>query len=97
MNLSFQIQSEPKNPMLGITQPEVIEAVDENGSSMILHRRSERPALHYYNNGSFRGPQHLRQLEPHWPRRQDATTIKSLKAKVGIVLLSGTSAGNRDR
>src|SRR6478672_11280833 len=31
MNLSFQIQSEPKNPMLGITQPEIVSAVDESG------------------------------------------------------------------
>ena len=31
MNLSFQIQSEPKNPMLGVTQPEVISAKDEHG------------------------------------------------------------------
>ncbi|MCE9562984.1 MAG: STN domain-containing protein, partial [Planctomycetes bacterium] len=35
MSLQFQIQSEPKNPMLGVTQAEVISAVDENGASLL--------------------------------------------------------------
>ena len=36
MNLNFQIQSEPKNPMLGVTQAEIISAIDENGASMVM-------------------------------------------------------------
>ena len=89
MNLSFQIQSEPKNPMLGITQPEVISAVDENGSSMIMHRNPNERS-YYYNNGSFRGHNTYGNLNLTRGDK-NATKIKSLKAKVGIVLLSGTS------
>jgi hypothetical protein len=89
MNLSFQIQSEPKNPMLGITQPEVITAVDENGSSMIVHRDPNQRS-YYYNNGSFRGHNTYGNLNLTRGDK-NATKIKSLKAKVGIVLLSGTS------
>lgn len=89
MNLSFQIQSEPKNPMLGVTQPEVLSAVDENGSSMIMHRNPNERS-YYYNNGSFRGHNTYGNLNLTRGDK-NATKIKSLKAKVGIVLLSGTS------
>ena len=91
MNLSFQIQSEPKNPMLGITQPEVISAVDETGSSMVVQRNPNDRSYYYgYNNGSFRGHNSYGNLNLTRGDK-NATRIRALKAKVGIVLLSGTS------
>jgi hypothetical protein len=89
MNLGFQIQSEPKNPMLGVGIPEIISAVDENGTSMVMPR-NPNDRSYYYNQGSFRGHNTYGNLTL---TRGDktATKIKSLKAKVGIVLLSGTS------
>jgi len=92
MNLSFQIQSEPKNPMLGVTQPEVISAVDESGLSMVVHRNPNDRSYYYnqYNNGSFRGHNTYGNLNLTRGDKS-ATKIKSLKAKVGVVLLSGMS------
>ena len=89
MNLNFQIQSEPKNPMLGVMQPEIISATDENGASMVMPR-NPNDRSNYYNNGSFRGHNTYGNLNL---TRGDktATKIKSLKAKVGVVLLTGTS------
>jgi len=89
MSLSFQIQSEPKNPMLGVMQAEVVSAVDESGASMVLNRNPNERS-YYYNNGSFRGHNTYGNLNL---TRGDktATKIKALKAKVGIILLTGTS------
>ena len=95
MNLSFQIQSEPKNPMLGVTQPEIISAVDENGGSLMPPKtRNDRVVLR--QPGSFRGHNTYGNLNL---TRGDktATTIKSLKAKIGIMLLSGTEPRDRGR
>lgn len=91
MNLGFQIQSEPKNPMLGVTQPEVISAVDEAGLSMVVHRNPNDRSYYYNNyNGSFRGHNSYGNLNLTRGDK-NATRIKSLKAKVGIVMLSGMS------
>jgi hypothetical protein len=89
MNFNFQIQSEPKNPMLGITQPEIISAVDENGSSMIMPRNPNDRSS-YYNPGSFRGHNTYGNLNLTRGDKS-ATRIKSLKGRIGIVLLAGTS------
>jgi hypothetical protein len=90
MNFNFQIQSEPKNPMLGVTQPEVLSAVDENGSSMVMPRNPNDRSAYYNNPGSFRGHNTYGNLNLTRGDK-NATKIKLLRAKVGIVLLSGTS------
>lgn len=89
MNLSFQIQSEPKNPMLGVTQVELIRAVDEFGGSLAVPR-NQNDRSNYYSNGSFRGFNTYGNVALS---RGDKTarTIKVLKAKMGILLLAGTS------
>lgn len=89
LNMYIQIMSEPKNPMLGVGQVEVISAVDEFGGSLVIPR-NPNDRSNYYNNGSFRGFNTSGYLNL---TRADkgATMIKSLKAKVGIVLLSGTA------
>jgi hypothetical protein len=89
MNLSFQIQSEPKNVMLGITQAEVVSAVDENGGSLMMPK-NPNDRSNYYNNGSFRGNNTYGNLNLTRADKS-ATTIKSLKGRVGIILLAGTT------
>ena len=90
MNLNFQIQSEPKNPMLGVTQAEVISAVDDLGTSLVPpNDRNNRSS--YYENRGMRGHNTYGNLNLTRGGGKDATTIKSLKAKIGIILLSGTS------
>jgi hypothetical protein len=88
LNLSFQIQSEPKNPMLGITQPELTEAKDEFGGSLLPVQDRNNFRSNYYG-GSFRG--HNTYMNVALNRNdRSASTIKSLKGRVGIVLLAGT-------
>jgi hypothetical protein len=89
INLNFQIQSEPKNPMLGITTIEVISAVDELGGSLAPPKDPNNRS-NYYNNGSFRGHNTNGNLNLN-RNDKNATTIKSLKARLGINLLSGTA------
>ena len=89
MNLNFQIQSEPKNPMLGVTQAQVISAVDEFGASLAPPKDPNNRS--YYENRGMRGHNTYGNLNLTRGGGKDATTIKSLKAKIGIILLSGTS------
>lgn len=90
MTLSFQIQSEPKNPMLGVTQPVLTEAKDDLGGSLLPPKNGDGGYRSgYYNSGS-RG--HNSYMSVNLTRGdRAATTIKSLKGRVGIVLLSGSA------
>lgn len=89
MNLSFQVQSEPKNPMLGIMQPELTEAKDDLGGSLLPPQdRNGYRSSNYYSSG-YRG--HNTYMSVNLLRgNRDATTLKSLKGRVTIVLLAGT-------
>ena len=89
MSLSFQIQSEPKNPMLGTTQPELTEAKDDLGGSLLppQERNNGFRSSNYYNGG-YRG--HNTYMSVNLTRGdRAATTLKSLKGRIGIVLLAG--------
>lgn len=89
MNLSFQIQSEPKNPMLGVTQPELLEAKDELGGSLLPPRERGDFRSSNYMNGGSRG--HNTYMSVNLTRGdRAATTLKALKGRVGVVLLAGT-------
>ena len=91
LSMSFQIQSEPKNPMLGVLQPELTEAKDELGGSLLLPqqpqgRRSYYP--NYYNSGAST---HNSYMNVNLTRSdRSATKIRSLKGRVGIILMAGT-------
>ncbi len=87
ISLSMQIQSEPKNPMVGVAQPELIEAVDEFGSSLLPPRERQSFSSGYLS-GSTRG--HNSYFSVSLSRGDRAgKTIKKLKGRVGIVLLAG--------
>lgn len=91
MNLNFQVQSEPKNPMLGISQVELVSATDNLGGSLAPPRdRNEYEYRSgYYNRGSR---SHTQSMGVNLTRGdRGATSIKHLKGKVRIELLSGTS------
>lgn len=88
MNLNFMVQSEPKNPMLGTTQVELTEAKDDRGGSL-LPPKEQNGYRSNYLNGGFRG--HNTYASVNLVRGdRGATAIKSLKGRMGIVLLSGT-------
>jgi hypothetical protein len=88
MNLNFMVQSEPKNPMLGTTQVELTEATDDRGGSL-LPPKEQNGYRSNYINGGFRGHNTYGSVNLVRADR-GATTIKSLKGRMGIVLLSGT-------
>lgn len=88
MNLNFMVQSEPKNPMLGTTQVELTEAKDDLGGSL-LPPKEQGGYRSNYINGGYRG--HNTYASVNLVRAdRGATTIKSLKGRMGVVLLSGT-------
>src|SRR5262249_25601223 len=85
LNLSFQVQSEPKNPMLGTMPAEVIEATDDTGASLVPPKDPNNSRSHYYNN-NYRTHNAYANLSLV---RLDktATMIKKLKGKVGVILI----------
>lgn len=93
INLSFQVQSEPKNPILGASPAELLVATDETGSSLVPPKTDNNNGYSsrsgYYNSGS-RGHNATGNVQLVRAGK-DATTVKSLKGKIGIVLLAGTS------
>ena len=90
MNLSFSVQSEPKNPMLGLSQAELVEATDDLGGSLLPPKeRGTSYSSNYYNRGTR---SHTQSMSVNLSRGDRAATrIKSLKGKVRVELLSGTA------
>lgn len=89
LNLNVQILSEPKNPMLGVTKVELISGVDDLGGALTAPRGPNQNQVNYYNNGMSRGHNVGGNLALSRADKT-ATAIKTLKAKAGIILLSGT-------
>jgi hypothetical protein len=88
MNLSFQIQSEPKNPILGATQAEVLAATDDAGASLVPPKDPNTVRSQYYGGGMYRT--HSAHANVALVRVDKAATkLRTLKAKVGVVMLSG--------
>ena len=89
MNLSFSVQSEPKNPMLGVSQPDLTEATDNLGGSLLPPKEQNGYRTSYYNRGSR---SHNMSVSVNLSRGdRGATSIKSLKGTVRVELLSGTA------
>ena len=90
INLNFQIQSEPKNPILGTLPAELTAATDETGASLVPPKDGNNNSSRSYYNGGQRG--HNAYGNVNLVRAgKDATTIKTLKGKIGIVLLAFAS------
>ena len=88
IGFSFQVHSEPKNPILGTLPAEVTVATDELGGNLVPPKDPNNVRSSYYNNGSYRG--HNAYGNVNLLRAsKDATTLKTLKGKMGIVLLAG--------
>lgn len=92
LSLNFQVQSEPKNPMLSVGQAELLVATDNLGGSLVppRERNDYEYRSGYYNRG---GRSHTQSIGVNLVRAdRGATSIKALKARVRIELLSGTSS-----
>ena len=92
VSLQFNLFSEPKNPLLGMSlQPAVISAEDDLGQSLAPPPNPGNPfggRVSYYGGGSYRSFNLTGSLNLVRGGRE-ARTIRSLKAKVGVNLLSG--------
>lgn len=89
VGFSFQIHSEPKNPILGTLPAEVTVATDDTGGNLVPPKDpNNNYRTSYYNHGSYRSHNAYGNLNLVRGSKE-ATTIKTLKGKVGIVLLAG--------
>jgi hypothetical protein len=88
IGFSFQINSEPKNPILGTLPAEVMVATDELGGNLMPPKDPNAYRSSYYNNGNYRGHNAYGNLNL-LRASKDATTLKTLKGKMGIILLAG--------
>jgi hypothetical protein len=92
INFQFQIHSEPKNPLLGVTQAEVLVATDETGASLLPPKGGDehmRVRQSMYYNPGYRG--HNAYANLNLVRGdKSAATMKLIKGKIGIILLAAT-------
>lgn len=88
LNLNFQIQSEPKNPIVSFHPPELIRAVDDTGANLVPPRDDDQ-ARSYYAPYMYRGFNQYAGLNLARGGRA-ATVIKELRGRVTIFLLSDT-------
>lgn len=89
VGFSFQIHSEPKNPILGTLPAEVTVATDDTGGNLIPPKDPNNfRSSNYYNHGSYRSHNAYGNIGLVRGSK-DATTLKTLKGKIGIVLLAG--------
>jgi hypothetical protein len=86
LTLAFQVFSEPKLPILGVGQPRVIEAVDDQGHSM---KPSTMPHETMYSNpyGGYRMYQVGTAVTLNWPN-QDSKWVKRLHVSLPLTLLA---------
>src|SRR5262249_9791434 len=86
----FQIQSEPKTPILGTTFTELISAVDDTGVSLAPPANDPNYShrSNYYNGG-YRGYNVYANLNL-FRVGKSATNPKTSKGKVGVQMLAGT-------
>lgn len=88
ISFSFQIHSEPKNPILGTLPAEVTVATDELGGNLVPPKDPNQFRNSYYNQNSYRG--HNAYGNVNLLRAsKDATTLKTIKGKMPIILLAG--------
>lgn len=90
INLNFQIQSEPKTPILGTTFTELISAVDDTGTSMAPPPNDPNYSSRSgYYSGGYRGYNVYASMNLYRGGK-GATIAKSIKGKVGVQMLAGT-------
>lgn len=88
LTLNFQIQAEPKNPIVGLVQPELTKAVDDTGASLIPPKEDDANRS-YYAPYTFRAFNQYAGVNLVRGGRA-ATVIKELRGKVTLNLLSDT-------
>ncbi len=86
-NLSFQfnIQAEPKLPLMSVSQPKLTEAVDDQGNSMLIPGVGRETT--YYHGGGYRTYNYSTQVQLAWPVKE-ARSVRVLKGTVPVSVLA---------
>ncbi len=84
LQFAFNVMSEPKLPIMSVSQARILEAVDELGNSMAL---PANPHETFYNNGGYKSFNQSLQVQLAWPNKE-AKFIKRLRASVPLMLLA---------
>src|SRR5262245_43256404 len=84
LQFSFNIMSEPKLPIMSVSQARVVEAVDELGNSMAM---PSNPHEAYYNNGGYKTYQQSLYVPLGWPNKE-AKYIKRVRVSVPLMVLA---------
>src|SRR5947209_3226497 len=86
---AFQVQSEPKAPLVGIGEPRLTKAEDEHGQSLLMPANANEYGARYYENGGYRNFQYQTQVQLNRPGR-DSTKAKIIQGRVPVALLAAT-------
>lgn len=87
MGFSFDVHSEPKVPLLKLGTPVLIEAIDQEGNSLIPPDDHEDYYGYYYDNSVYRSNQ--QQASVSLTRRsRDSVRIKVIRGKIPLTLLA---------
>lgn len=89
MHFNFQIQSEPKAPILATTFTELTAAEDDTGQSLLPTNDPNYQKRVSYYNGGYRGYNVHASLNLLRASRQ-ASTARVIKGLIGVQLLTGT-------
>jgi hypothetical protein len=88
LNLNFQIQAEPKNPIVSYHPPVLTRAVDDAGASLLPPKDDEN-VRQYWSPYLYRGFNQYAGVNLTRAGR-DAALVKELRGKVTLVLLADT-------
>ncbi|MGL6097952.1 MAG: hypothetical protein ACRC7O_19390, partial [Fimbriiglobus sp.] len=89
LNFNFQVYSEPKVPLVGIGQAVPLKVTDDTGASMVTPAEPGQTVSYYPPQMSYRTFNQSASLNLTRAVR-GATEIKSLKARIPLLLLSDT-------
>src|SRR5207237_3849154 len=84
LQFSFNVMSEPKLPIMSVSQARVLEAVDELGNNMAL---PSNPHETYYNNGGYKSFNQSLYVPLAWPN-EEAKFVKRVRVSVPLMVLA---------
>jgi hypothetical protein len=84
LQFAFNVMSEPKLPIMSVSQARVLEATDELGNSMTL---PANPHETYYNNGGYKSFNQSLYVQLAWPNKE-AKFVKRVRVSVPLMVLA---------
>jgi hypothetical protein len=85
LTFSFTLSTEPKLPIMSVSQPKVLEAVDEKGVSMVVPQSSHESMYHSYSG--YRQFQSGSSVNLQWPNKE-TRMVKRLRISLPVTFLA---------